>query len=323
MLTLERTTKVLVVNTISDQHFISAAIEKTEKHTIKIIEVNRVSSALAHLLAGDIEMIIIDNSVIFNKNFDMVREIRSYSKDIPIVLIVSEENKIITKKIIEKEVQEILIKEDLRNDDLLVSIKRALNKQYELPVMLKESAQKLDYIEDVSLGKDFVTGLFSKQKFYERLEESINETASHGGRVALLSIGFQADAELAGLAGYEVRAQFLQIAARRLAGCTRKTDILGRVGGSELALLLENVYLIHNVGKVAERILKVLREPYILEKCRLEAKIHIGISVYPTDGITAKDLMGNANLAMRNLREQGENSCQFYGAGMLKEAVTA
>ena len=323
MLTLEKTTKVLVVNTISNQHFIRSAIEKTNHHAIKVIEVSRVSSALAHLLAGDIEMIVVDNSAIFSKNFDMVREIRAYSKDIPVILIVSEENKMIARKIIGKEVQEILTKDDLKSDGLLVSIKRASNQQHKLPVAVKENIQELDSIEEVSDGKDFVTGLLSKRKFYDYIEESLNEASIHGGRVAVLSIGFQVDTELAGLAGYEVQAQFLQTAAQRLAACTRKTDLLGRVGGNELSVFLENVYLVHNVGKVAERILKVLSEPYILEKCRLEPKIHIGISIYPTDGITAKDLMENANLAMRNSREQGEDSCQFYKIDMLKEAVTA
>lgn len=327
MLTLEKTAKILVVDIFQQQHFIKNAIERAEislfDQAIKVIEVSRVSSALAHMLAGDIDVIIVDNFITLNKNFDTVREIRKYSKNVPIILVISEENKVIARKMIGKDVQEILVREALRSDDLIVSLKRILGKQDILPVIEKDFVEELDSNEEVFDGKDFVTGLLSKRKFYDYIEASINEASIHGGRVAVLSIGFQVDTELAGLAGYEVQAQFLQIAAQRLAGCTRKTDILGRVAGNELSVFLENVYLIHNVGKVAERILKVLREPYLLEKCKIEAKIDVGISVYPTDGITAQDLMENANLAMKSAKEQGEDGCQFYGVDMIKEAVTA
>lgn len=162
-------------------------------------------------------------------------------------------------------------------------------------------------------SQDLVTGLPNRNTFLNNLTKAVENASQQGSRVAMLSIGMDLETDFTGLPGHEMRARLLQAIAGRLSNNTRKDDIIARLGGNEFAIFIENVFLLHNISKVAEKVIEVLSLPYIIDGCKFQTNVKIGISIYPSDGITALNLINNAHEAMLRIRGERRDKVQFYG----------
>lgn len=162
-------------------------------------------------------------------------------------------------------------------------------------------------------SQDLVTGLSNRHTFLNNLTKAVENASQHASRVAVVYIGMGFETDFTGLPGHEMRARLLQSIAGRLSNNTRKDDIIARLGGNEFAIFIENVFLLHNLAKVAEKVIEVLSLPYIIDGCKFQANAKIGISIYPSDGITARNLINNAHEAMLSIRGERRDKVQFYG----------
>jgi EAL domain-containing protein (putative c-di-GMP-specific phosphodiesterase class I) len=92
----------------------------------------------------------------------------------------------------------------------------------------------------------------------------------------------------------------------------RNVDGVGRLGGDEFILLIEDFQEIKQLETIAHKILSTVIKPMVLlgEECRVTASI--GISVFPKDGQEEQSLMKNADIAMYFAKEEGKNNFQFY-----------
>ena len=84
--------------------------------------------------------------------------------------------------------------------------------------------------------------------------------------------------------GHEAGDQLLQEIAKRFRQSLRAVDVVGRLGGDEFIILIEEVNELNQVATVAHKILTATIKPIVLmgEECRVTASI--GISIYPRDG---------------------------------------
>jgi predicted signal transduction protein with EAL and GGDEF domain len=89
-------------------------------------------------------------------------------------------------------------------------------------------------------------------------------------------------------------------------------DVVGRLGGDEFIMLIEEMDELSQIANVAHKILSTAIQPIVLlgEECRVTASI--GISIYPRDGEDEQALMKNADMAMYVAKEGGKNNYQFY-----------
>jgi predicted signal transduction protein with EAL and GGDEF domain len=92
----------------------------------------------------------------------------------------------------------------------------------------------------------------------------------------------------------------------------RNVDVVGRLGGDEFIILVEDFNDLKQLEILAHKILATVIKPMVLmdEECRVTASI--GISVYPKDGQDEQSLMKNADIAMYFAKEEGKNNHQFY-----------
>lgn len=116
--------------------------------------------------------------------------------------------------------------------------------------------------------------------------------------------------------GHRVGDALLGQVARRLESCTRRSDILARVGGDEFVLLLSELPDPSGAAAVARKILEALGDSFEVEGHELFVTASIGISVYPVDAEDAAALQKHADHAMYWAKRQGANSFATFGQGI-------
>lgn len=101
----------------------------------------------------------------------------------------------------------------------------------------KQTMAQLDH----AINHDFLTGLLSRNAFFQRARAALADLAPRGAPLALLVMDLdhfkQVNDRLGHPAGDDVLRQFSHVAASRLRGA----DILGRMGGEEFLVLLPDV----------------------------------------------------------------------------------
>ena len=119
--------------------------------------------------------------------------------------------------------------------------------------------------------------------------------------------------------GHHVGDLLLQEAARRLVKCVRKSDTVGRLGGDEFLMLLNNTPGAEQALLVAEKIRSALTRPFELDGHHISISPSIGISLYPAHGSDCKQLILYADEAMYEAKRSGGNQCRLTERGMNAE----
>jgi len=169
---------------------------------------------------------------------------------------------------------------------------------------------------------DTLTNLANRRLFQERLGHAIERSVRSRKTSALLYLDLDNFKRVNDTLGHQVGDHLLREVAERLQDCVRKEDTVGRTGGDEFNILLDDVNTPADAGLVAQKILNHLREPIQVSGHPLIVTTSIGITTLPTDGLDPNLLMRNADLAMYRAKERGRNNYQFYSDDMNTNAVS-
>ena len=121
--------------------------------------------------------------------------------------------------------------------------------------------------------------------------------------------------------GHGVGDLLLQQVSRRIEESLKGKGIVSRLGGDEFTLLLPEIAHPQDAGRVAEKIIHVLKEPFNISGEEIYIAASMGISIYPYDGDNPVLLLRNADLAMYRAKEQGRNNYQFFTKDLKSHAL--
>lgn len=94
----------------------------------------------------------------------------------------------------------------------------------------------------------------------------------------------------------------------------RRYDLLSRFGGDEFVLLFFDFDEVERIHEVLQRLIGKLDQGFMLDGDCYQLTASFGVSLFPEDGVTVAELMGNADAAMYQAKEKGKNSICFYTA---------
>ena len=159
---------------------------------------------------------------------------------------------------------------------------------------------------------DGLTGLPNRLMFSQLLNHAIESAKHHRRRLAVFFIDLDRFKIINDTLGHEAGDILLQQVSLRFKQSVRAADVVGRMGGDEFIILIEEVHELDKVAEIAHKVLANVMKPIVLlgEECRVTASL--GISVYPRDGNDEQSLMKNADIAMYFAKEEGKNNYQFY-----------
>lgn len=113
----------------------------------------------------------------------------------------------------------------------------------------------------------------------------------------------------------------MELAAKRLTGCIRKSDTVARHGGDEFLILLPDVGDIESIADVASKIVSVMSDPYVVHENTFSLGVSMGISIFPDDGEDFEMLYKKADLAMYEAKEAGKNFYCFFAREMQNDVI--
>lgn len=164
---------------------------------------------------------------------------------------------------------------------------------------------------------DAASGLANRARFEQQLEEAISQ---HPG-LAVLAIDIPNLDELADTLGHVAGdAAFAKLADRARASI-RPTDVLARLGPGKMGLLLPGITDAHRAAELAERLLAAIALPLLLEQREVRYDANCGIALYPAHGGGADELIGGADLALREAHRIAPGSVQLFAPALRTAAI--
>jgi diguanylate cyclase (GGDEF)-like protein len=150
---------------------------------------------------------------------------------------------------------------------------------------------------------DPLTGLLNHGAFHERLEEETARAARHGRPLSLALLDIDHFKLVNDLHGHRVGDETLRAVAHLMGSHAREVDVVGRVGGEELALLMPDSALA-GAAEAAERLRAVIAATPLGAAGTITASIGVA-QLWP--GGSGTDLFGQADSAMYSAKASGRN----------------
>jgi len=159
---------------------------------------------------------------------------------------------------------------------------------------------------------DVLTGLPNRRLLMDHLEQAIQRCKRNNRSGALFFIDLDNFKQVNDTLGHNAGDMVLVECAKRIRSAIRKSDIFGRLGGDEFLLIVEEVKSSDNLLHLADKINKVISEPFYIEDLKYNISASIGIAIFPNDSDDKEELLEYADMAMYQAKEKGKNRYQFY-----------
>ena len=142
----------------------------------------------------------------------------------------------------------------------------------------------------------------------------------HQDQIAFLYIDLDRFKAVNDVFGHHVGDQLLIQLANRLHRLLDEQSKLLRIGGDEFLMVLERATP-EQVAQVANQILELIQDSFLIAGKEINVSASIGIAMYPEHGNNLQDLLINADAAMLTSKYQGRNTYSvFYYSADQSEA---
>lgn len=163
---------------------------------------------------------------------------------------------------------------------------------------------------------DQLTDLPNRRLFKDHLELALVQAERRGQLVGVMFIDLDRFKLVNDTYGHMLGDELLRGVAQRLRGCVRAGDTVARQGGDEFTVLLPDLSNADDALTIAQKILAELDKPFQLGEREFRATASVGIATYPRDGLTAEQLMQNADIAMYEVKSSGRNGGRMFTTEM-------
>ncbi len=166
---------------------------------------------------------------------------------------------------------------------------------------LEELKDRLDH----EASHDQLTGLANRRRFLDELERTASRSRP-GGLIGLLFVDLDGFKDVNDRHGHQAGNDLLVAVANRLRECVRPGDLVARLGGDEFTIILTRLESAAPAAAVAERICRVVSEPFDIVAQPLHVSTSIGVALTPAYGADTEDLVRRADAAMYRAKAHGK-----------------
>lgn len=197
------------------------------------------------------------------------------------------------------------------------AIARLDRRNEEMQATNQELAELADQMTHAALH-DTLTGIPNRHRLEQELEARL--ASETDDVLCLMHIDLDRFKEVNDTLGHQIGDQVLQHCAKIMALTIRDDDLVARVGGDEFIVLLElpRNHASQKATDIAESLIRRISEPFDIERKQISIGASIGIAFH-ADAESAMKLIGNADIALYQAKNDGRGVSRFFNNEMRQE----
>jgi diguanylate cyclase (GGDEF)-like protein len=294
---------LLIEDNAGDARLIQEMVREDPDAPFVVHTADRLARGLERLSSSAIALVLLDLSLPDSFGLETFARVYAHSPTVPIIVLTGNDDRILALSAVKGGAQDYLVKNRLDRELLVRAMHYSIErKRYQ--VQLEHQA-----------NYDTLTGLPNRNLLNDRLRQSVyGQRERRNAAVVFMDLDhfkFVNDS-----LGHSVGDKLLQSMAERLRSVLREGDTVGRVGGDEFVIILNDQSSEEVIFRAMQRIASRVAEPITIEGKELYVTCSAGISMYPQDGEDVDTLLKNADAAMYRAKEHGRNNFQFYTSEM-------
>ena len=306
---------LLVEDNPDDVHLITEML-RSDTSSFEVEKAERLSQALKLLDSASFDIVLLDLYLPDVQGMATVTKALDLGLTVPVVVITGNDSEDLALEAVRAGAQDYLVKDDLDGRTLARTLWHAIERQ-QLVMALKAAHERVSHLAT----HDSLTGLPNRQLFFDLLDHSVSWAQRYNESLAVLFIDMDNFKVYNDLHGHAAGDQLLGVAGRAIPNAVRRTDTVARLGGDEFTVILPHTAQVQDVARVAEHIVRAIKESAEFESKRIEPTVSIGVALYPIDGEDASTLVRNADMAMYAIKRDGGNGYRFYTASLGAQAA--
>jgi diguanylate cyclase (GGDEF)-like protein/PAS domain S-box-containing protein len=175
---------------------------------------------------------------------------------------------------------------------------------------IRRTREKLEHIAT----HDALTSLPNRILLYDRLNVTLERVKRSEMLAAVIFVDLDHFKDINDNLGHSWGDELLVQCGQRLRTLIRAEDTVGRLGGDEFLIIVDDLESKDDVTLVAQKIMKRFEKPFVLENREFDVTVSVGISIFPDDGKSAAELIKTADMAMYKAKKSGRNNFWFYSS---------
>jgi diguanylate cyclase (GGDEF)-like protein len=186
---------------------------------------------------------------------------------------------------------------DARKVDLVEANEQLVLAALHAQTIAENAASELQALARAS-QRDALTNTPNRAQTLDRISRSIALARRKGTRIAVLFADIDHFKEVNDTFGHAAGDQALQLVAQRLEAAVRESDTVGRHGGDEFLVLLNEISNASDATVIAAKMRDSIADSASVDGHAVTLSLSIGVAVYPEDGEDADSLIRCADAAM-------------------------
>lgn len=168
-----------------------------------------------------------------------------------------------------------------------------------------------------SASHDGLTGLANRNIFIDLLNHAISSTKQFPERLfAILFLDLDRFKIVNDSLGHHAGDTLLKTVAHELLAMVRNKDTVARFGGDEFVILIEDLDSEQEAYDIAERIIKLLSDPFFIEENPVYIGTSIGVLFNNKRYENADFMLRDADTAMYHAKENGRGRYEVFDSSM-------
>jgi diguanylate cyclase (GGDEF)-like protein len=256
------------------------------------------------------DVVLLDLNLPDGRGADCVAKIQEANSLVPIVVLSGQGDEDYAVEILNRGVQDYLVKWEGDGRAILRAIRYAIER--------KRAEVRVNFLA----RHDALTGIPNRQYLRDQLSQATSRALRGQRTMALLLLDLDRFKTVNETLGHEAGDMLLRAVVQRLTGSVREGDLIARLGGDEFAVLLEDIEGPLEVETVASNIVAAFQEPFDVGGRHVSVTASVGITVCPADAREPVALLNNADIAMYQAKDRGRNTFKFFTPTMHEEILS-
>ncbi len=172
----------------------------------------------------------------------------------------------------------------------------------------KSSHAKLQHLANL----DVLTGLPNRSRVRTLLDTALSDAKDKDVPCAVMFLDLDGFKPVNDTFGHPKGDAVLKTVARRLSDAVGNRGTVGRIGGDEFAVVVNDAQSRVGTEALAEKLIAAVCDPYMIDNVQIRIGLSIGCAYGPIDGDTVDDLVRKADLALYHAKSLGRATfCNF------------